>query len=352
MTFAITVDQAAWFSHHVSVFQKYQQQEQLVAVIKSNGYGLTQTNLAKVATHHGLKRVAVGTVYEVAEVAANFAGEIVVLEPLNPTDAQSLGLWQQYLSGTLSNRLIATITSDAELKQVLTIFPNLNFVFELRTRMNRFGTYAYSGNLPFLLESRPAGLLGITAHFPIKPDAEDVVSILKFASEFAIPDVAISHVSSTDLQKYSTDFPDLNLRMRMGSELWLGNRKAIHATGTVLSTHAPVSFEKVGYNQGNVSTSYLVISGGTAHGIGLAAPSANRELKQRVNSVGIGALQAIGKSLSPFIVNGKKAWFVEPPHQHVSIVFGDFNRDIVGTQIEADVRFTTTRADVVLGLEL
>jgi hypothetical protein len=33
-------------------------------------------------------------------------------------------------------------------------------------------------------------------------------------------------------------------------------------------------------------------------------------------------------------------------------VYGDFNKDIVGTQIEVDVRFTTTKADVVLGIDL
>lgn len=352
MTFAITVDQTAWFAHHAAIFQKYQQQQQLIAVIKSNGYGLTQANLAKVAAHHGLERVAVGTVYEISDVAANFTGEIVVLEPLNPADTQALKQWQQVLSGKDSNRIIATIANDEGIKQALSIFPDLNFVLELRTSMNRFGTYGYSGNWPYLSASKPAGLLGITAHFPLKPNTEEVLSILKFASEFQIRDVAISHVSNTDLQNFSATFPDLNLRMRIGSELWLGNRKAIRATGTVLEAHSPPAFEKVGYHQTNVSTSYIVISGGTAHGIGLAAPSANRTLKQRVNAVGLGALQGIGKSLSPFIVNGKKAWFVEPPHQHVSIVYGDFKHDIVGTQIEADVRFTTTKADVVLGIDL
>jgi len=352
MTFSITVDQSAWFAHHAAVFQKYQQQQQLIAVIKSNGYGLTQANLAKVAGHHGLERVAVGTVYEVSDVAANFTGEIVVLEPLNPADAEALKKWQQVLSGKDSNRIIATIADDEGIKQALLIFPELSFVLEVRTKMNRFGTYGYSGNWPHLLATKPAGLIGITAHFPLKPNTDDVLSILKFASELQIKDVAISHISSSDLQKFSTTFPDLNLRMRIGSELWLGNRKALRAAGTVLEAHSPPAFEKVGYHQTNVSTSYIVISGGTAHGIGLAAPSPNRTPKQRVNAVGIGALQAIGKSLSPFIVNGKKAWFVEPPHQHVSIVYGDFDHDIVGTQIEADVRFTTTKADVVLGIDL
>jgi alanine racemase len=353
VTFSITVDQSAWFSHHAAVFQKYQQQQQLIAVIKSNGYGLTQANLAKVAAHHGLERVAVGTVYEVNDVAANFTGEIVVLEPLNPADEQALKIWKQVLSGKDRNRIIATLATYPNINQTLKMFPDIKWVLELQTQMNRFGVSAilrqeminFNGN-------RSAGLLGITSHFPFHPKGNDVSAVLSFAERNKIKDVAVSHISSSDLQKYSKAFPDLNLRMRIGSELWLGNRKAIRATGTVLAVHTPESAQKVGYHQTKTRKSYIVISGGTAHGIGLAAPSPNRTPKQRLNAVGIGALQAIGKSLSPFIVNGKKAWFVEPPHQHVSIVYGDFNKDIVGTQIEVDVRFTTTKADVVLGIDL
>jgi alanine racemase len=128
VTFSITVDQSAWFSHHAAVFQKYQQQQQLIAVIKSNGYGLTQANLAKVAAHHGLERVAVGTVYEVNDVAANFTGEIVVLEPLNPADEQALKIWKQVLSGKDRNRIIATLATYPNINQTLKMFPDIKWV--------------------------------------------------------------------------------------------------------------------------------------------------------------------------------------------------------------------------------
>jgi hypothetical protein len=353
VTFAINVDQSAWFSHHAAVFEKYQQQEQLIAVIKSNGYGLTQANLARTAKHHGLNRVAVGTVYEIGEVAANYPGEIIVLEPINPADLEAIKLWQLVLSGKDAHRIIATIATYSNINLVLEMFPNIKWVLEIQTQMNRFGVNAILRQEMINFNgSRAAGLLGITAHFPFNPKSHDVSAVLNFAETNKIQDVAISHVSSSDLQIHNQKFPELNLRMRMGSELWLGNRQAIRATGTALAFHNPESAQRVGYHQSKTDKSYIVISGGTAHGIGLAAPSANRTLKQRTNAVGIGALQAFGKALSPFIVNGKKAWFVEPPHQHVSIVYGDFNHDVVGTQIEADVRFTTTRADVVLGLNL
>jgi len=108
---------------------------------------------------------------------------------------------------------------------------------------------------------------------------------------------------------------------------------------------------KVGYRQrsGPKESSVVVLSGGTAHGIGLMAPSPSTSIRQKVISLGTGVLDATGRALSPFYIGGKQRWFVEPPHQHVSMVWLPNSSPLprIGDQVRTEVRFTTSRFDSV-----
>jgi len=63
-----------------------------------------------------------------------------------------------------------------------------------------------------------------------------------------------------------------------------------------------------------------------------------------------GGLEAAGFALSPFSVDGRRRWFVEPPHMQVSLLFvpGGVAVPSVGDEIDVDVRFTTTTFDRVV----
>jgi len=110
----------------------------------------------------------------------------------------------------------------------------------------------------------------------------------------------------------------------------------------------------VGYRQrtGPKGGTLVVVSGGTAHGIGLSGPSPAASLRQRVTTAGIGALDAAGRALSPFTWQGKQRWFAEPPHQHVSMIWLPHECVVPepGDQLTADVRFTTSHFDAIEGL--
>jgi hypothetical protein len=69
-------------------------------------------------------------------------------------------------------------------------------------------------------------------------------------------------------------------------------------------------------------------------------------------TAGTGALDAAGRALSPFRWQGKQRWFAEPPHQHVSMVWLPAGVVVpaVGDRLDADVRYTTSRFDAVLGV--
>ena len=133
-----------------------------------------------------------------------------------------------------------------------------------------------------------------------------------------------------------------------------GERSALHAAGSVLAVHPVPVGTHVGYRQrtGPKDGTLVVVSGGTSHGIGLTAPTPAASVRQRVVTAGTGALDAAGRALSPFRWEGKQRWFAEPPHQHTSMVWLPKGCVIpaVGDRMPADVRFTTSRFDAVLGL--
>ena len=93
----------------------------------------------------------------------------------------------------------------------------------------------------------------------------------------------------------------------------------------------------------------LVVSGGTAHGIGLESPMSGSGLRDRAATVARGALDAQGKVRSPFWVDGEQRLFAEPPHMQASMLFLPAGAAVpaVGDRVDARVRYTATTFDRV-----
>ena len=91
----------------------------------------------------------------------------------------------------------------------------------------------------------------------------------------------------------------------------------------MLDVHSVRRGERVGYRQRRVSGDghILIVSGGTAHGVGLEAPTAAASVRQRAIAMAKGSLDAAGMALSPFTIEGKQRWFAEPPHMQASMLF-------------------------------
>jgi hypothetical protein len=72
-----------------------------------------------------------------------------------------------------------------------------------------------------------------------------------------------------------------------------------------------------------------------------------------VVTAGTGVLDAAGRALSPFHVDGPQRWFAEPPHMQVSLVRVPAGVPLpaVGDEVAVDVRMTTIHPDAVLGLD-
>ena len=128
---------------------------------------------------------------------------------------------------------------------------------------------------------------------------------------------------ATSSRRLRAAYPDFTFRPRIGTDLWLGDRAALRVSATVLDVHALDRGDVFGYRGRTAPRAghLLVVSGGTAHGIGLEAPLGDASLKGRAATLARGGLDAVGFVRSPFSIDGKQRLFAEPPHMQASMLF-------------------------------
>jgi alanine racemase len=389
MAFAVTIDRTRWRSHVDSVADAIQRAAgaAVVPVVKGNGYGLGQRLLTEECLRIGADTVAVGTVFEVDEAARYGSHDIIVLEPFEPRDAFTADAWWRLGQRLHAGRVIRTVASrEAMVALAAGVGGSVRVLLEAQTSMHRFG-FDETELLRVLADPEVRRALamgrvlveGLALHMPIAQPAEKVAprgvalgsarvrEVVRWAGLWQaetevwsghnspVSRVWVSHLTDADLSAVTAAVQDVVLRARVGTRLWLGDRAALRAAGSVLAVHPLPTGTHVGYRQrtGPKDGTLVVVSGGTAHGIGLSAPTPAANVRQRVITAGTGALDAAGRALSPFLWEGKQRWFAEPPHQHHSMIWLPKGCVIpaVGDQLSADVRFTTSRFDVVLGLD-
>ena len=375
MSFTLNINGDKWGTHLRSVVNAVTTASgsSLVPVVKGNGYGIGQELLGVTAMELGADTIAVGTVFEIESVISVTQGDIVVLQPFDSRDVGAAAKWSEISKKFYSGRIIRTIASLEALNELITGSSGVRVIIEARSSMVRFGLtepelIGALGNagIRAALATGQFFIEGISVHLPIERSSRDshAVEVMRWAglweAETAVweghsppaPVIWISHCSDTELLTIRQSVSELIVRMRVGTRLWLGDRSTLSASGTVLAVHPLSEGVKVGYRQRRAgkNATLVVVSGGTANGIGLSAPSPTTSLRQRVTSFGVGALDAAGRSMSPFSLGGKQRWFAEPPHQHVSMLWLN-NESVlpqVGAQVSAEVRFTTSRFDAVL----
>ncbi|MEI6362846.1 MAG: alanine racemase [Actinomycetes bacterium] len=387
MAFAVTIDAQRWRRHIDEVVDSVLRGAgaPIVPVVKGNGYGVGQRVLAEECLRIGADTVAVGTIFEVDEVAELGTYDIIVLEPFEPRDAFAADAWWRLGQRLHAGRVIRTVASKEALLALADGPGSVRVVLEAQTSMHRFGLDE-AGLLSALADAdvRKAFAMGkvlvegLALHMPIAQPADEVEPKRAALGSARVREVTrwaglwqaetevwsghnspasrvwVSHLDDADLAAVVRAVPDVMLRPRIGTRLWLGDRGAFVPAGTVLAVHPLPSGTHVGYRQrtGPKDGTLVVVSGGTAHGIGLAAPTPAATVRQRVVTAGTGALDAAGRALSPFVWAGKKRWFAEPPHQHTSMIWLPKGCVIpaVGDPLRAEVRLTTSRFDAVLGL--
>jgi alanine racemase len=329
----------------------------LVPVAKGNGYGFTLGRLARRTgwlQEQGLggDTLAVGTYDELAHVAHRYDGRLLVLTPWRPFGAAL------ELDPALHDRVIHTVSRVEDLSALLARQPDARFVLEHVTSMLRHGLTGRElwATAPVLRAHPRARLEGVALHLPLANGSHlsEVNRLLNdvVAAELGTTTVWVSHLTPGELESLRASWADFTLRPRIGTNLWLGDRGALRVTATVLDVHAVERGDVFGY-RGRSAPKHghiLVVSGGTAHGIGLEAPTGDSSIRARAATLARGGLDAVGFVRSPFSIDGKQRLFAEPPHMQASMLFLPHGAHVpeIGDQVDVRVRYTTTAFDRVV----
>ena len=351
MSLTLTVDGDRWRRHLRTVAEA---NPGLVPVAKGNGYGFGLGRLARKATWLGVDTLAVGTYDELPDVATRFDGDLLVLTPWRPFGTAT------ELDPAIAERVVHTLGRVADVGALLDHQPGARFVLERLTSMNRHGLSARdlraAGDV---LRERgvldAAHLRGVALHLPLAQGSHlsEVHRLLNdvVAADLGTTTVWVSHLTADELAALRTAYADFTIRPRIGTGLWLGDRGALRVTSTVLDVHAVERGDLFGYRSRTAPKSghLLVVSGGTAHGIGLEAPTGESSIKARAATLARGGLDAVGFVRSPFSIDGKQRLFAEPPHMQASMLFLPHGAHVpeVGDRIDVRVRYTATAFDRV-----
>jgi hypothetical protein len=314
----------------------------IVPVLKGNGYGFGLERLARTAAWFGVDTVAVGEYPEVTRVAAAFRGSVMVLSPWRPFETRAV----------FDGHVIHTVGRLSDLQDLGSRGATPRVVLERLTSMRRHGLSARdlraaAGQLDGV------ALEGVAFHLPISHGSHlaEVNRLMTDVIAAGLPTnrVYVSHLTDPELDTLHQEFPDYEFRPRVGTALWLGDRDALSVRATVLDAHPVERGDVFGYRgrTAPAAGTILIVSGGTAHGIGLEAPTGGATLKDRAARVARGGLDAVGFVRSPYTIDGKQRIFAEPPHMQASMLFLSGGAEVpeIGDEVDVRVRFTATTFD-------
>lgn len=338
MAFDLHVQSARWLDH---VRRTVESTPGIVPVVKGNGYGLGRDLLATEVRALNLDLLSVGTYDEVPDALARFDGDVMVLTPWRPFTPEI----------TYDPRVIHTVGRVDDIARLAAERPGVRVVLEGETSMARHGLDRHE-LAPAVAALGDLIVEGFAIHLPMAGDnlaeAEEWAAVLE-TSQLETATLFISHLTPAELAALSERRPQLRLRPRVGTRLWLGDLAALDVRATILDRHAVMRGERVGYRQRPMPRDghVLVVAGGTSHGVGLEAPRAVAGAVERGKSLAKGGLAAAGLALSPFTIAGKQRWFAEPPHMQASMIFlpADIAPPEVGETVSVAVRFTIASFD-------
>ena len=357
MSLTLTVDGDRWRAHLLATATK---NPGIVPVAKGNGYGFTLGRLARRAqwladhaaeTGAPLDLLAIGTYDEIPEAASRYDGDLLVLTPWRPFGAAL------ELDERTARRVVHTVSRPDDLTALLAHDPSARFVLEQLTSMLRHGmTRRDLAAAAEQLGHGRSGLRGVALHLPLNTTSHlgEVTRLINDVVASGLPTrtVFVSHLTHAEITTLAGSYPDFTVRPRIGTDLWLGDRSALTVSATVLDVHEVDRGDTFGY-RGRSAPKHghiVVVSGGTAHGIGLEAPTGDQSLKARAATLARGGMDAVGFVRSPFSIDGKQRLFAEPPHMQASMLFVPSGARVprVGEDIEVRVRFTATDFDRVV----
>ncbi|HET6626653.1 MAG TPA: alanine racemase [Nocardioidaceae bacterium] len=355
MGLTLHVDGDRWRAHLKETLSAH---PGIVPVAKGNGYGFGIGRLARKAAWLGVETLAVGTYDEVADALTRFEGSVMVLSPWRPFERRVV--YDQrviHTVGRLEDLVLLAAREDRPrilLERMTSMLRHGLSARELRQAAGLISTRARPGvRGGGLIRGAGVTVEGVAIHLPMpqgshQPEVERLMTDI-VAAGLPTRRVFVSHLTDAELGRVRASYPDFEFRPRIGTQLWLGDRGALSVRATVLDCHQVERGDVFGYRGRTApkSGTILVVSGGTAHGIGLEAPTGGATLKQRASTIARGGLDAAGFVRSPYTIDGKQRLFAEPPHMQASMLFlpGGAHVPEVGQEVGVRVRYTATTFD-------
>lgn len=310
MTLQLNVDSAAWRRH---VSETAKSLGDLIPVVKGNGYGFGRATLIEHAQQIS-HDIAVGTIFEAHDVPSNCRA--FVLTPAGKALPPQKNL---------AKNIVLTVGSVSHVQNLRDAGWHGDVVIKLRSSMNRYG--ADSSELSALVAAvQAAGLnqIGWSVHPPLdgtpQSHATEIGNIIS-GVDSDLP-WFVSHVDAENLTDLRKKFANKKIRVRSGTQLWLGDKSMFELNADVLDARPVKSGNVVGYRNITLHQdgTLVMIGAGTSHGV-----------------------QLVGAELSPFHFNSTRLSLVEPSHMHTSMVFVPANQTAPKTGDMVDVQQPLTR---------
>ena len=344
----IHLDEQRWQAHLATVVADT---PAVVPVVKGHGYGFGLVRLAAECRRLGVDTLAVGMASEVGVVREVFGGDVVVLQPYEQGDG---GLAHTL---TADPHVLTTVSRLDDLRALATAAGRPRVLVEVLTSMRRHGLseaeLAEAG--PLLAD---VTFEGWTIHLPLREDDRyaEAVRLARAALAVAPSTLWLSHLPAAEVQRLAAELGGaagpVPVRARVGTRLWLGDAAGRRTVASVLDVHPVRRGERAGYRGRVVPGAgwVVVVAGGTSHGVGLEAPTSASSWRQRATALATGSLEAMGRALSPFTIDGRKRWFLEPPHMQSSLVFlpASATPPAVGDEVPVELRLTIATPDAVV----
>ncbi|HEY1278079.1 MAG TPA: alanine racemase [Acidimicrobiales bacterium] len=310
MTLTLHVDRDAWEANVRDVAARY---DDVLAVVKGNGYGFGLGPLAATAVRLGFRRLAVGTVYEI-DALPPLPQRPVVLTPAleldSPPDA------------------VLTIGSTEHVAALARRGQGAPVAVKLASSMQRYGVDPDElASLLGAVERAGLGIDQFALHLPLAGDAAEVEAWLPRLP--ADTPLTVSHVDVGALDRLRASHPGRRIVARLGTALWHGDKSFLDLRADVIDVRTVDAQERAGYRLVDVpgAGTLVMVGTGTAHGV-----------------------HPLPDGRSPFHFARRRLALLEPPHMHTSMVFVPAGDPVptVGDEIDVQQPLTYVRVDRVV----
>ena len=258
--------------------------------------------------------MCVGTVHELDAIAATVTPVV-----LTPT-----------LTAPTATTMVLTVGSIADVHALSGWRGRV--IIKLQSSMRRYG--ATPAELQAVVTAaRTSGLetIGFSLHLPLAGTEDQRVAEVETwidhldAHETGHP-LWLSHLHAQSYSAVHGRHPDRQFRLRLGTQLWHGDKSFLQLHADVLAVHNIRAGDRAGYQLVEVPhDGHLVLVGaGSAHGIAALADGA-----------------------SPFHFSLTRLSMLEPPHMHTTMLLAPTGTPcpVVGDQVDVQRPLITTHVD-------